>query len=79
MKSKDLIKLFSMKDKILIQETLQDKGHSREIENNDLQNKLILLNQEIQKRYNELMIYYKTEKNKILIQHNQKMKMIDLQ
>jgi stress response protein SCP2 len=60
-------------------ENKSNKGVKREMENNDFKTKLFLLDQEYKKRFNELMIFYKTEKNKILIQHTQNERGIDLQ
>jgi predicted transport protein len=60
-------------------ENKSNKGVKRKTENNDFKTKLFLLDQEYKKRFNELMIFYKTEKNKILIQHKQNERGIDLQ
>jgi hypothetical protein len=76
---KKLLNLFSKKDLRLLQEELSNKSHSREEENMGFNNKLILLNLDFQRRYNDLMVWFKNEKKKLVIQHNQKLKSLDLQ
>jgi predicted Zn-dependent protease len=63
----------------LIQEALKDKSQAFSNERNNYQNKIILLNQEIQKKYNELILWGKAEKNKLWVQHQQNMKRIGIQ
>jgi hypothetical protein len=76
--NKKLKKLFSRKDKVLLQETLQNKGKSIHLENNAFQNDLLLLKQERIKRYNELALWFRNEYNKLLIKHNQKLNTIQI-
>lgn len=64
---------------VAIQETIQDKSKSINMENNAFQNDLVLLKQAYQKRYKELMFWFQTERNKLFIKHNQKIQNIQLQ
>jgi hypothetical protein len=76
--NKKLKKLFSRKDKALLQETLQDKSKTINLENNAFQNDLLLLKQERQKRYNELALWFSNEYNKLVIKYNQKLNTIQI-
>jgi hypothetical protein len=64
---------------VAIQETIQDKSKSINMENNAFQNDLVLLKQAYQKRYKELLFWFQTERNKLFIKHNQKIQNIQLQ
>jgi hypothetical protein len=68
-----------LKNKEPIQEALQDKSKSINLENNTFQNDLLLLKQEYQKRKQELALWFRTEYNKLLIKHNQKIRNIQIQ
>jgi hypothetical protein len=68
-----------LKSKEPIQEALQDKSKSINIENNTFQNDFLLLKQEYQKRKQELALWFRTEYNKLLIKHNQKIQNIQTQ
>jgi hypothetical protein len=61
-----------------LQEALQDKSKSINIENSNFNNDLVLLKQEYQKRYKELLLWFQTEKNKLVIKHNQKIQNIQI-
>jgi hypothetical protein len=76
--NKKIKKLFSKKDIELIQEVLQNKGKSINLENSAFQNDVLLLKQECQKRYNELALWFRTEYNKLVIIHNQKLNTIQI-
>jgi hypothetical protein len=77
--NKKLKKLFSKKDIELLQETLQSKDKSINLENNAFQYDLFLLKKEREKKYNEIILWFRNEYNKLVIKHNQKMREIDLQ
>jgi hypothetical protein len=79
MKLNDVINLFSKDDTKPLQETLQNKSKSINMENIDFQNDLFLLKQERQKRLLELTLWFKAEYNKLLIQHQQKLNKIQTQ
>jgi hypothetical protein len=68
-----------LKNKEPIQEAIQDKSKSVNIENSNFNNDLVLLKQEYQKRYKELLFWFQTEKNKLVIKHNQKIQNIQIQ
>jgi hypothetical protein len=76
--AKNFKNLFSKKDIRLLREQLENKDHLRTLENDDLQTKLYVLKQEYRKRFKELVLYYQTELNKIILQHNLKIKQINL-
>jgi hypothetical protein len=78
LRKKDFINLFSKEDKKIIQETLQNKSKSINLENNAFQNDLLLLKQERIKRYNELALWFSNEYNKLVIKHNQKLNNIQI-
>jgi hypothetical protein len=76
--NKKLRELFSKKDRELLQETLQNKNTSINLENNAFQNDVLLLRQERLKRYNELALWFNTEYHKLMIKHNQKLNTIQI-
>jgi hypothetical protein len=76
--NKKLKKLFSKNDRELLQETLQNKSKSINLENNAFQNDLLLLKQERQKKYTELILWFRNEYNKLVIKHNQKLNDIQI-
>jgi hypothetical protein len=78
LRKKDFINLFSKEDKKIIQETLQNKGKSIHLENNAFQNDVLLLKQERIKRYNELALWFRSEYNKLVVKHNQKLNTIQM-
>jgi hypothetical protein len=77
--NKKLKKLFSKSDIELLQETLQNKGKSINLENNAFQNDVSLLKQERIKRFNELALWFRSEYYKLVIKHNKKKREINLQ
>jgi hypothetical protein len=66
-----------LKDIQSLYENLDNKFNKLIRNNNDFKTKQFLLEQEFMKRYNEIILWYKTEKNKLMVQHNQRN--IDLQ
>jgi hypothetical protein len=64
---------------VAMQESIQDKSKSINMENNAFQNDLVLLKQAYQKRYKELLFWFQTERNKLFIKHNQKIQNIQIQ
>jgi hypothetical protein len=65
--------------KQIISETTMNKGIAKNIENNELKNKLMVLEIEYRKRYKQLLDDYNAEKRKIYIQHQNKITNIDFQ
>jgi hypothetical protein len=61
-----------------LQEATQDKNKSINIENNSFKNELFLLEQERQKRYREIILWFCSERNKLLVRHNQKINNLQL-
>jgi hypothetical protein len=76
---KKLKKLFSKQDLMLLEKTLVNKSNTRQLELQDYQNRIYLLKSEVNKKWQELCLYFQNEYKKIQIEHNQKMNEIDLQ
>jgi hypothetical protein len=76
MKFNEITELAATND---LQEAVQNKSKSINMENNSFQNDLVLLKQSYQKRYKELLFWFQTEKNKLFIKHNQKIQNIQIQ
>jgi hexokinase len=63
-----------------LQETTQDKSKSIiNRENSNFNNDLVVLKQEYQKRYKELLLWVQTERDKLGIRHQQKIQNIQIQ
>ena len=75
---KKIIKLLSV-NRELIQETLKDKPKRIKVEQNDFHGRMFMLNQQYTKRLNELKMWYSVERNRIAIQHRQRMDEIDIE
>jgi len=75
---KKIMKLLSV-NRELIQETLKDKPKKKAVEQNDFHGRMFMLNQQYTKRLNELKMWYSVERNRIAIQHRQRMDEIDIE
>jgi hypothetical protein len=64
---------------MLLEKTLVNKSNSRQLALQDYQNRVYVLKNEVKRKWQELVLYFQNELQKIQIEHNQKMKMIDLQ
>lgn len=76
---KKLKKLFSKGDLMLLEITLVNKSNTRQLAIQDYQNRVYLLKNEVNRKWQELVLYFQNEYKKIQIEHRQKMNEIDLQ
>jgi len=63
----------------IIQETLRDKPVRLAKERNDFNRRMFMLNQQYTKRLNELQMWHSVERNRIAIQHRQRLEEIDIE
>ena len=63
----------------IIQESLRDKPVRLAKERNDFNRRMFLLNQQYTKRLNELRMWHSVERNRIAIQHRQRLEEIDIE
>ena len=63
----------------IIQETLRDKPVRLAKERNDFNRRMFMLNQQYVKRLNELQMWHSVERNRIAIQHRQRLEEIDIE